>query len=143
MDFATQLQNAKGDLTARQVAAAVSPILSHRTVEKWLANVNEPPEWTHEIVLWRIAQRRSCIRHDWTVVDWTLPDKAIAEEVGVAASNVWAARRKHAPETLRNSVSKYAGTDWSRCDADIAAERGVTVQAVNRQRHRKRKGQNS
>jgi len=142
MSFASQLQAAKGDLTARQVASAVSPLLSVRTVEKWLAAVNEPPAWTHEIVLWRVAQRKSCIRHDWTVVDWTLSDKTIAEMVGVSVSNVWAARRKHAPETLGRSPSKYAGTDWCRSDADIAAERGITVQAVNKQRHRQQKGHN-
>lgn len=142
MSFANQLQAAKGNLTARQVAAAVSPLLSVRTVEKWLAGENKPPEWTHEIVLWRVAQRRSCIRHDWTAVDWAMSDKSISEKMGVSVSNVWAARRKHAPETLGRSPSIYAGTDWGRSDAEIAAERGVTVQSVNKQRHRARKGKN-
>lgn len=51
MSFASQLQDAKGDLTARQVASAVSPLLSVRTVEKWLAGDNEPPAWTHEWII--------------------------------------------------------------------------------------------
>ena len=51
MTFAAQLQDAKGDLTARQVASAVSPLLSVRTVEKWLAGDNEPPAWTHEWII--------------------------------------------------------------------------------------------
>ena len=54
MTFATQLQAAKGDLTARQVAAAVSPLLSVRTVEKWLSGDNEPPAWTHEWIISRV-----------------------------------------------------------------------------------------
>ena len=36
MTFAAQLQDAKGDLTARQVASAVSPLLSVRTQETYL-----------------------------------------------------------------------------------------------------------
>lgn len=54
MSFAAQLQSAKGDLTARQVAAAVSPLLSVRTVEDWLADRRSPPAWTHEWILSRI-----------------------------------------------------------------------------------------
>ena len=54
MSFVEQLRAAKGDLTARQVAVAVSPLLSVRTVEKWLAGDNEPPAWTHEWILSRI-----------------------------------------------------------------------------------------
>lgn len=54
MSFATHLQAAKGDLTARQVASAVSPVLSHRTVEDWLADRRTPPEWTHEWILSRV-----------------------------------------------------------------------------------------
>jgi hypothetical protein len=54
MSFASQLQTAKGDLTARQVAVAVSPLLSVRTVEDWLADRRSPPEWTHEWILSRV-----------------------------------------------------------------------------------------
>jgi len=54
MLFATQLQTAKGDLTARQVAAAVSPLLSVRTVEDWLADRRSPPAWTQEWILSRV-----------------------------------------------------------------------------------------
>lgn len=54
MSFSVQLQTAKGDLTARQVAAAISPLLSHRTVEEWLADRRSPPAWTHEWILSRV-----------------------------------------------------------------------------------------
>lgn len=54
MLFATQLQTAKGDLTARQVAAAVSPLLSVRTVEDWLASRRSPPAWTQKWILSRV-----------------------------------------------------------------------------------------
>lgn len=54
MSFATELQTAKGALTARQVAAAVSPVLSVRTVEDWLADRRSPPAWTHEWILSRL-----------------------------------------------------------------------------------------
>lgn len=54
MNFSAQLQAAKGDLTARQVAAAVSPLLSVRTVEDWLADRRSPPAWTQEWILSRV-----------------------------------------------------------------------------------------
>lgn len=54
MGLSLQLQAAKGDLTARQVAAAVSPLLSVRTVEDWLADRRSPPAWTHEWILSRV-----------------------------------------------------------------------------------------
>jgi hypothetical protein len=54
MTFAAQLQAAKGDLTARQVAAAVSPLLSVRAVEDWLADRRSPPAWTHEWIISRV-----------------------------------------------------------------------------------------
>lgn len=54
MSFAAQLQAAKGDLTARQVAAAVSPLLSVRTVEDWLTDRRKPPVWTHDWIISRV-----------------------------------------------------------------------------------------
>jgi hypothetical protein len=54
MNFAAQITAAKGDLTARQVAAAVSPLLSVRTVEDWLADRRSPPAWTHEWIISRV-----------------------------------------------------------------------------------------
>lgn len=61
MSFANQLQAAKGDLTARQVAATVSPLLSVRTVEDWLADRRSPPAWTHDWIISRVsAPRHDC-----------------------------------------------------------------------------------
>jgi len=54
VSFSSQLQTTKGDLTARQVAYAVSPLLSVRTVEEWLADRRSPPAWTHEWILSRV-----------------------------------------------------------------------------------------
>lgn len=54
MSFSSQLQTTKGDLTARQVASVVSPLLSGRTVEEWLADRRSPPAWTHEWILSRV-----------------------------------------------------------------------------------------
>lgn len=56
MSFSSQLQTAKGDLTARQVAASVSPLLSVRTVEDWLADRRKPPAWTQEWILSRLRK---------------------------------------------------------------------------------------
>ncbi len=56
MSFASQLQNAKGNLTARQVASAVSPVLSVRTVEDWLASRRSPPAWTQDWILSRVRR---------------------------------------------------------------------------------------
>ena len=61
MIFADQLKKAKGDLTARQVASAVSPLLSVRTVEDWLADRRSPPEWTRDWIISRVqAPRHDC-----------------------------------------------------------------------------------
>lgn len=54
MRFSDQLQAVKSHLTAREVAAAVSPLLSHRTVEDWLADRRSPPAWTQEWILSRV-----------------------------------------------------------------------------------------
>ncbi len=59
MSFAAELQHAKGDLTARQVAAAVSPLLSVRTVEDWLVNRRSPPAWTQEWILSRVRHPKN------------------------------------------------------------------------------------
>lgn len=61
MTFADQLKKAKGDLTARQVASAVSPLLPVRTVEKWIGGDNEPPAWTRDWIISRVsAPRHDC-----------------------------------------------------------------------------------
>ena len=55
MSFAEQL--ATSGLTAREVAKAVSPLLSTRTVEDWLQARRTPPEWTHAFILSRLRRR--------------------------------------------------------------------------------------
>jgi hypothetical protein len=62
MTFAAQLQAAKGDLTARQVASAVSPLLSVRTVEDWLADRRSPPAWTQDWILSRVRSPKKARR---------------------------------------------------------------------------------
>lgn len=37
--------------------------------------------------------------HDWTVVDWSLPTKTIAQQLGCSSGCVSTARGKHAPES--------------------------------------------
>jgi hypothetical protein len=74
MSFSEQLRASKGNLSAREVAEAISPKLSVRTVEEWLADRRTPPEWTHDIILWRISQRASCARHDWKMTDEQISD---------------------------------------------------------------------
>ena len=145
MNFASQLQAAKGDLTARQVAAAVSPLLSVRTVEDWLADRRSPPAWTHDVVLMRVAQRASIAVHDWTTVDWSKSNVEIAKALRARESTVWAARERYAAATAkrRKGRSTYDLTDWSLSDKEIAEQRGVSVQAVNKRRPRKQKGQNA
>jgi transposase len=53
MTFSANLRASKGDLTSRQVAARISPLLSHRIVEHWLAAYRTPPKWAQE---WILAQ---------------------------------------------------------------------------------------
>jgi len=55
MSFSEQL--AASGITAREVAAAVSPLLSVRTVEDWLQARRTPPEWSHAFILSRIRRR--------------------------------------------------------------------------------------
>jgi len=63
VSFSSQLQTTKGDLTARQVASAVSPLLSVRTVEEWLADRRSPPAWTHEWILSRVRSPKKPRKH--------------------------------------------------------------------------------
>lgn len=57
MTFTAQLRSAKGDLSAREVAARVSPLLSVRTVEHWLAGRREPPAWAQAWILSRVKHK--------------------------------------------------------------------------------------
>ena len=55
MSFAAQIRFATGPLTAGEVAASISPILSRRTVEEWIQGRREPPAWAQAWILARIA----------------------------------------------------------------------------------------
>jgi hypothetical protein len=57
MTFADKLTTAKSYLSAREVALAVSPILSVRTVQDWLAARRTPPPWTHSWILERVRRK--------------------------------------------------------------------------------------
>jgi hypothetical protein len=59
MNFAGQLRDSKGNLSAREVAGIISPKLSVRTVEDWLADRRTPPEWTHDWIISRLTIRSS------------------------------------------------------------------------------------
>lgn len=52
--FADRLKLVKGRLTAKKLAAAVSPIISVRTVENWLQGKAEPEQWTQPDILARV-----------------------------------------------------------------------------------------
>jgi hypothetical protein len=56
MCFATKLKEVKQQLTSAEMAKAVSPLLSRRTVENWLAGRNKPPVWAQEWILESIAK---------------------------------------------------------------------------------------
>jgi len=60
MSFAEQI--AASGLTAREVAAAVSPLLSVRTVEDWMQGRRTPPEWSHAFIIARIRRRATATR---------------------------------------------------------------------------------
>ena len=57
MTFSAQLATAKNRLSAREAALAVSPILSVRTVQDWLAGRRTPPTWTHSWILDRVRKK--------------------------------------------------------------------------------------
>lgn len=59
MGFASKLRGAAGKLTASECAKAVSPLLSRRVVENWLAARNDPPDWAQEWILKRIKRAGS------------------------------------------------------------------------------------
>jgi hypothetical protein len=51
MTWQTELRKVMQGLTARQAAAAVSPLLSVRTVQCWLDGTRKPPGWAQAWVL--------------------------------------------------------------------------------------------
>jgi len=57
MTFARELSNAAATLTAAEAAAAVSPLLSRRTMEDWFQGRRTPPAWTRAWILARVASR--------------------------------------------------------------------------------------
>lgn len=57
MSFARDLNTAAAPLTASEAAAAVSALLSRRTIEDWLQGRRTPPDWTHEWILARVTAR--------------------------------------------------------------------------------------
>jgi hypothetical protein len=57
MTFHQQLTIIKGPLSAAQVAAAISPHLSRRTVEEWLQDRRTPPSWTQDWILSRVRAK--------------------------------------------------------------------------------------
>lgn len=59
MSFAADLCDAGGQLTAADCAASVSPLLSRRVVENWIAGRNDPPKWTQAWILTRIRRARA------------------------------------------------------------------------------------
>lgn len=58
MSFATELRTAAGQLPASACAKAVSPLLSRRVVENWIAGRNDPPDWTQAWILTRVNRAR-------------------------------------------------------------------------------------
>jgi hypothetical protein len=56
--FANQLAAAKSHLSAREVAAAISPLLSVRTVEHWLSGYRSPPKWVQQWIVAKVKATR-------------------------------------------------------------------------------------
>lgn len=54
--FRTLLSAVSGALTSAQVAAAISPLLSPRTVEDWRTGRREPAEWAQAWILASVAK---------------------------------------------------------------------------------------
>jgi hypothetical protein len=60
MNFAHQLREAGKLLSALQMAEAVSPLLSRRTVENWLNGSNAPAAWMRDTILTRVRRANEC-----------------------------------------------------------------------------------
>lgn len=78
---------------------------------------------------------------EWTAAqDWTLRDIEIARLTGVAYSVVRDRRISagipRGKRTLTPRPSKWAGVNWSKSNAEIMAERGVSRQCVSLYRKR-------
>jgi len=59
MSFSYEIKSAAGQLTAADCAASVSPLLSRRVAENWIAGRNEPPDWAQAWILTRIKRARA------------------------------------------------------------------------------------
>lgn len=62
MSFAADLRAAARELPASACARAVSPLLSRRVVENWIAGRNKPPKWTQAWILTRIKRARERLK---------------------------------------------------------------------------------
>lgn len=49
--FASILKSSQPGLTARQLAARISPDLPVHTVHRWMRGRNQPPVWAQQLVL--------------------------------------------------------------------------------------------
>jgi DNA-binding transcriptional regulator YiaG len=96
--FAEQL--ADSGLTAREVAAAVSPLLSVRTVEDWLQGRRTPPEWSHAFIFSR-TRRRKTSNGKRTVEKWEAGELSPPPEAGAITRERVLARL--APRRIRDS----------------------------------------
>lgn len=78
---------------------------------------------------------------EWVAAqDWSLRDVEIARLTGVNPMTVRLRRLKAGiplgKRTLTSKPSKWSGVDWSKSNAEIAAERGVSRQCVSLYRKR-------
>ncbi len=92
--------------------------------------------------------KRAYHKRDWTKVDWSKTNTAIARELGIHQTYVSKKRKNFAPQTSRsvNSVSKNRGrrrikrdwsqTDWSLSNHEISQQLGLTPEYVAERRRR-------
>ena len=58
MNFSQQLRAASGTMTAREIALAISPIISVRVVEGWQQGRTSPPAWVRDWILEQVRKAK-------------------------------------------------------------------------------------
>lgn len=87
------------------------------------------------------AVTATSISRDWSKVDWSVSDVALAAQTGMTVPNIRYHRKKQSPETattqrsgpkVKVTAASFPGTDWNISAWDIKEALGVSYHIAKR-----------